>query len=45
MQAELITLRKVTYVVLDEADKMLSMGFVPQTRACIGQTRPDRYSE
>jgi len=35
-------LRRVTYLVLDEADRMLDMGFEPQLRKIVGQIRPDR---
>ena len=34
--------RRCTYVVLDEADRMLDMGFEPQIRKILGQIRPDR---
>jgi superfamily II DNA/RNA helicase len=33
---------RVTYMVLDEADRMLDMGFEPQIRKIFEQIRPDR---
>ncbi|EPZ35635.1 ATP-dependent RNA helicase DBP2 [Rozella allomycis CSF55] len=37
-------LRRVTYLVLDEADRMLDMGFEPQLRKIVEQIRPDRQT-
>lgn len=35
-------LKRVTYLVLDEADRMLDMGFEVQLRKIVSQIRPDR---
>ena len=37
-------LKRVTYLVLDEADRMLDMGFEPQMRKIVSQIRPDRQT-
>jgi len=37
-------LRRVTYLVLDEADRMLDMGFEPAMRQIVSQIRPDRQT-
>ena len=39
-----LTLRRTTYLVLDEADLMFNMGFEPQLRSIVGQIRPDRQT-
>lgn len=39
-----INFREITYVILDEADRMLDMGFEPQITRIIQQTRPDRQT-
>lgn len=40
----IINLRKVTFVVLDEADRMFDMGFEPQINNILMQIRPDRQT-
>ncbi|XP_035720867.1 probable ATP-dependent RNA helicase DDX46 [Vespa mandarinia] len=37
-------LRRVTYVVLDEADRMFDMGFEPQVMRIMENVRPDRQT-
>ncbi|XP_061767298.1 probable ATP-dependent RNA helicase DDX43 isoform X2 [Nerophis ophidion] len=41
---ELITLHSITYLVLDEADRMLDMGFEPQIMKILLDIRPDRQT-
>jgi ATP-dependent RNA helicase DDX46/PRP5 len=37
-------LRRLTYLVLDEADRMFDMGFEPQVMRIISNSRPDRQT-
>ena len=37
-------LRRVTYIVLDEADRMFDMGFEPQVMKILGNIRPERQT-
>ncbi|XP_071013947.1 probable ATP-dependent RNA helicase DDX43 [Oncorhynchus clarkii lewisi] len=41
---ELINLHSITYLVLDEADRMLDMGFEPQIMKILLDVRPDRQT-
>jgi ATP-dependent RNA helicase DDX5/DBP2 len=44
LESRKTNLRRVTYLVLDEADRMLDMGFEPQIRKILEQIRPDRQT-
>jgi len=44
LEQKTTNLRRVTYLVLDEADRMLDMGFEPQMRKVLSQVRPDRQT-
>ncbi|KAF3543285.1 hypothetical protein DY000_02010583 [Brassica cretica] len=44
MESNNTNLRRVTYLVLDEADRMLDMGFDPQIRKIVSHIRPDRQT-
>jgi ATP-dependent RNA helicase DDX46/PRP5 len=41
---KLLSLRRVTFIVLDEADRMFDMGFSPQISAILAAVRPDRQT-
>uniref|UniRef100_A0A674D152 RNA helicase n=1 Tax=Salmo trutta TaxID=8032 RepID=A0A674D152_SALTR len=44
LEAGKTNLRRCTYLVLDEADRMLDMGFEPQIRKIVDQIRPDHQT-
>lgn len=44
LETNTTNLRRVTYLVLDEADRMLDMGFEKQIRDILSQIRPDRQT-
>ncbi|CAG5123399.1 unnamed protein product [Candidula unifasciata] len=45
LAANKMNLRRTTYLILDEADRMLDMGFEPQIRKILEQVRPDRQTQ
>jgi len=45
LEGGFVSLDSTTYFVLDEADRMLDMGFEPQIRKILTQIRPDRQMQ
>ena len=41
---KITNLRRVSYVVLDEADRILDMGFEPQVKVMLQGCRPDKQT-
>merc|ERR1719235_95556 len=44
LEGGVTNLKRDTYLCLDEADRMLDMGFEPQIRKVVSQIRPDRQT-
>ena len=44
VESNVLCVESVTYLVLDEADRMLDMGFEPQIRKILLDVRPDRQT-
>ncbi|XP_076763300.1 putative ATP-dependent RNA helicase DDX43 [Xylocopa sonorina] len=44
VEAKILNVSSITYLVLDEADRMLDMGFEPQIRKALLDVRPDRQT-
>ena len=45
IKMKVTSLERVTYLVLDEADRMFDMGFEPQVRSICDHVRPDRQCQ
>ena len=45
IKLKVTSLARVTYLVLDEADRMFDMGFEPQVRSLCDHVRPDRQCQ
>jgi len=45
IKMKVTNLERVTYLILDEADRMFDMGFEPQVRSICDHVRPDRQTQ
>ena len=44
LAGKMVTLKRVTMVVIDEADRCFDMGFAPQIDMILSNVRPDRQT-
>ena len=44
LKSNATNLNRITYVVLDEADRMLDLGFEPKIMEILDRVRPDRQT-
>lgn len=44
VMADVVNIMSITFLVLDEADRMLDMGFEPQIMKILLDIRPDRHT-
>ena len=44
LDTNVTNLKRITYLVLDEADRMLDMGFEHEVSLILNQIRPDRQT-
>lgn len=44
LESRQVSLRQISYLVLDEADRMLDMGFEPQIQKIVNQIPPQRQT-
>eukprot|EP00124_Ichthyophonus_hoferi_P002723 Ihof_evm7s198 gene=Ihof_evmTU7s198 len=44
VKTKAVKMDRITFLVLDEADRMFDMGFEPQVKSIVNNTRPDRQT-